>query len=62
MCLALEAWSLNHWTAREIPTLFLKWLIGRFGCGSEGFLLFISLFKILVSGQSFTHEVNKFLP
>ena len=60
MCLAMEAWNLNHWTAREVPTLsFLSGSLVDLGVEMKD--SFCSLFKILVSGQSFTHEVNKFL-
>lgn len=60
MHLALEAWNVNHRTAREVPTLsFLSGSLVDLGVKTKD--SFCSLFKILVSGQSFTHEVNKFL-
>ena len=37
--LAVEAWSLNHWTAREV--LFLNW--GGFRVGFKNFLYILSI-------------------
>ena len=52
---ALEAWSLNHWTAREFPKTFIILPQEEFVAYIEGNLLLWSLLK---KKNKSTREVN----